>query len=348
MKTYTAGYISKLVSGQLIGDPSYEVNCLSKIDEPTSHSLCYLANEKYENYLAFDIDRVILIDSDVQKTESDSIVFIKVLDVYEAWVIISELFTLNRSVEPSIDQLSSIAPTAIIGDQVSVGKFSIISDAVEIQAKTQVLDQVYIGPRVKIGSSCIIQSGVKIYGDTLIGDRVVVQANTVIGSDGFGYSFKNGAYTKIPHLGNVVIQDDVEIGANVCIDRAALGSTVIKKGAKLDNLIQVAHNVEVGEHVAIAAQSGIAGSSKVGPYCQIGGQTAISGHIKIASGSRIQGKSGVSGDIAEPNKKWYGYPIIEYWNYLRSYAIFKTLPELKSRIDQLEKTIRDLSTGQKE
>jgi len=348
VKIYSAGDISTLVNGQLIGDEAYEVTGLSKIDEYTAHSLSYLANEKYKAHLHADIDRVVFVSDQLDITPPEKTLLIKVNDVYKAWAVVSKLYQSKVDERPQIDRLSSIEESANIGDQVHVGKFSIISRRVVIGSHTRILDQVYIGPDVKIGAHCVIHAGVKIYADTVIGDRVVIQANTVIGSDGFGYSFTDGAYTKIPHLGNVIIHDDVEIGANVCVDRAALGSTVVKRGAKLDNLIQIAHNVEVGEHVAMAAQSGVAGSSKVGAYSQVGGQTAISGHIQIAPGSRIQGKSGVSGDIVEPNKKWYGYPILGYWNYLRSYAIFKSLPQLKARIDTLEKRIRELSTGQKE
>lgn len=348
MKIYSAGDISTLVNGQLIGDETYEIKGLSKIDEYTAHSLSYLADEKYKVHLNADIDRVVFVSDKQDISPPERTLLIKVNDVYKAWSVVSDLYQSKSDEIAQIDPLSSIEVSANIGEKVHVGKFSIICDAAVIGSHTRILDQVYIGPDVKIGENCVIHAGVKIYADTVIGDRVVIQANSVIGSDGFGYSFNQGVYTKIPHLGNVVIHNDVEIGANVCVDRAALGSTVIKRGAKLDNLIQIAHNVEIGEHVAMAAQSGVAGSSKVGAYSQIGGQTAISGHIQIASGSRIQGKSGVSGDIVEPNKKWYGYPILGYWNYLRSYAIFKSLPELKSRIDALEKRIRELSTGQKE
>jgi UDP-3-O-[3-hydroxymyristoyl] glucosamine N-acyltransferase len=267
-----------------------------------------------------------------------------VKNVYEAWSTVAKLFSTENSLVASIDSLSSVDVSASINDNVSIGRFSIVGPHSVIGTGTEIMAQVYIGSYVRIGKNVKIYPGVRILNETVIGDNVIIHSNTVIGSDGFGFSFSQGKYSKIAQTGNVIIEDDVELGANVCVDRAAIGSTIIRKGSKLDNLIQVAHNVEIGEHVAIAAQAGIAGSSKIGNWVQLGGQSAISGHISIAAGSQIQGQSGVTGDIKIPNKKWYGYPVLNYWNYLRSYAIFKSLPELKAKIDQLEKRIKEFGS----
>jgi UDP-3-O-[3-hydroxymyristoyl] glucosamine N-acyltransferase len=229
---------------------------------------------------------------------------------------------------------------------VYVGAFAYISKGAQIGAKSKIYPQVFVGANVKIGANCIIYPGVKIYHDCVIGDNCIIHASTVIGSDGFGFApLPDRSYKKIPQTGNVVIENDVEIGSNTSIDRATMGSTIIRKGVKLDNLIQIAHNVEVGEHCVLAGQAGVAGSSKLGKYLVIGGQVAIAGHLQIANGNQFGGQSGVNATIKDENKKWFGTPVQELRDALRVSAVTRRLPELLNRIEALEKELNAIKNG---
>ncbi len=289
----------------------------------------------------------VLIDDEDMISAGANVQYIVVSEVYEAWQQIKKQLYTSSEKASGVSSKSEISPSVSIGDRVSVGAFTVIGERCQIGRDTVISDQVYIASDVSIGDRVLIYPGVRILQGTQIGSDVIIHPNAVIGSDGFGYYMKDGSYHKISQQGRVVIEDQVEIGANTCIDRASIGDTIIRRGAKLDNLIQIAHSVELGEHVAIAAQAGVSGSSKIGAGSQLGGQSGVAGHIKIAPGSRIQAQSGVSGHITTPNRKWYGYPIIEYWQYMRSYAIFKKLPELKKRIEELEKRIGELTQREK-
>jgi len=265
-------------------------------------------------------------------TQPTKATLIYVPNVYAAYADVShwmaEQDVSNVLIEQGISELSKIHPDAELDDTVSVGDFTKISKGAVIGRNAIIGDQVLIGANVKIGDRTIIMSGVKILAGVGIGTDCIIYPNAVIGTDGFGHVLGDKNHVKIHHSGTVIIEDHVEIGSGTIIDRGSLGNTIIRKGAKLDNLIQVAHGVEIGEGVVIAAQTGISGSSKVGKGSRLGGQVGIAGHITIAPGSQIQAKSGVSSSITEPNKKWYGYPVLSYYNYLRSYAMFKNLPEL--------------------
>jgi UDP-3-O-[3-hydroxymyristoyl] glucosamine N-acyltransferase len=251
-------------------------------------------------------------------------------------------FNHSELLNQGVSESASVNESVDLGKEVNVGAFSVLSAGVSIGDGTRIYPQVYLGSNVKIGKNCRIYPGVRIYHDCVIGDDCLIHANTVIGSDGFGFTKSNSAYHKIPQIGNVVLENRVEVGANTVIDRATMGSTIIREGVKLDNLIQIAHNVDIGKHTVIAAQSGVAGSAKIGAGNLIGGQVGIAGHLKTAEGVQIQAKSGVSSSVNEPNMKIYGYPAIEYLKYLKSYAGFKQLPELIQRITHLESELKAL------
>ncbi|MEM8909331.1 MAG: UDP-3-O-(3-hydroxymyristoyl)glucosamine N-acyltransferase, partial [Bacteroidota bacterium] len=254
--------------------------------------------------------------------------------------LLLDRFGQQERQQSGISEEAAIHSSAIIGSDCSVGKFCVIEEGVSIGEGTTLYPQVYLGKNVRIGKRVILHPGVKIYHDCQIGDDCILHANVVIGADGFGFIPQNdGGFQKIPQIGNVLIEDQVEIGANTVIDRATMGSTLIKAGVKLDNLIQVAHNVEIGENTAIAAQAGIAGSTKIGKGCLIGGQVGFVGHIKVADGVKIQAQSGVAAGIETPNTSVYGSPALPYRDYLKSYAIFRQLPELSQKIKELERRL---------
>lgn len=333
----TAGQLAHTLGGTLIGNPDISASRISGIEKAIPDSISFLGNLKYRKYLAACKASIILIPEGIADVPKAEQAYISLQNVMAGLQQLSDLFHQADDMTLGISDRCSIDENTVIADGVGIGDFTIISNGVEIGQDTQVHGQVYLGKNVRIGKHCIIYPGVKIYHGSIIGDRVVIHSNAVIGSDGFGYSFAEGSYQKIHQLGNVIIEDDVEIGSNTVIDRAAFDSTIIKKGVKLDNLIQIAHNVEVGSHTAIAAQSGVAGSAKIGEYCRVGGQVAIVGHIEVADGSQIQGKSGVASSIKEKNKKWYGYPAISFYQYLKSYALFKQLPEMMKELIELRR-----------
>ena len=324
--------IAKQVNGLLVGDPKLLVDSIATIESQTPNSLTFLANSKYLNHLYSDVPRCILVSEDFTPTGPTEATLIYVANVYASYADLSHLmaednFPLKKDKSTVVSTLSKIDNDVELGEGAIIGDFSKVSSGARIGRQCKIGDQVFIGRNVEIGAETTLMSGVKIMDHVIIGNRCTIYPNAVIGTDGFGHVLGDENHLKIRHSGKVIIEDNVEIGSGTVIDRGSIGDTIIRKGAKLDNLIQVAHGVEIGEGVVIAAQSGIAGSSKIGKGSMLGGQVGIAGHITIAPGSQIQAKSGVSGDITEPNKKWYGYPVLSYYNYLRSYAIFKKLPE---------------------
>ena len=333
-----ASDIAKFIDGRIEGEEQKKVNSISKIEEPVEDSLSFLANLKYEKFLYSGPSRTVLVGNNFTPKRVSENTLIYVDDVYGEFSKLLKRYSLNGRKEYIIDALSSISEKASLDHEVGVGKYSIVESDAIIGKHSQIKDQVYIGKNVKIGERVTIHPGVRILSDSVIGNDVTIHSNAVIGCDGFGFSPKGNEYHKIPQLGNVIIEDKVDIGSGTTIDRATIGSTIIKRGAKLDNLIQVGHNVIIGENVVIAAQSGIAGSTEIGKGSMLGGQVGISGHIQIAPYSQIQAKSGIASSITEKGKKWYGYPVLPYQNYLKSYALFKQLPDLLRRIAKLEKS----------
>lgn len=333
----TAQELADLLNGKIEGDPDVIIHKASKIEEGEEGSISFLANPKYEAFVYTTAASVLLVSNSFQAKESLSCTLIRVEDVRIAMGFLLNKFGQKES-RSGISPQSSIHPEAQLGESCFVGAFTIIGTGSKIGEHSQIAEQVYIGKNVQIGRGVILYPGVRIYDDCQIGDHCIIHSNTVIGSDGFGFApNEKGEYQKIPQLGNVIIEDQVEIGANCAIDRGTMGSTYIHRGVKLDNLIQVAHNVEICSNTVIAAQTGIAGSTKIGESCMIGGQVGIVGHLKIANKTSIQAQSGVARSIKKEGTAIYGSPALNYSNYLKAYAIFKKLPELMKDLNPLIK-----------
>ncbi len=335
----TAGELAKLVNGTLEGNPDILITRPSKIEEGGDGSICFLANSKYETYLYSSNAAAILVEKDFIPKEQVRPALIRVDNVR---LTVSQLLSVFDEKEKGngLNNKADIHPSAVLGQDCSIGPFSVIAQGVKIGKGSIVHAQVFIDKNVQIGEEVILYPGVRIYKDCIIGNRCILHSNTVIGSDGFGFSpDSEGNYKKVAQLGNVEIGDDVEIGSNTTIDRGTLGSTKIGNGCKLDNLIQIAHNVQIGNNTVIAAQAGIAGSTKIGNHCMIGGQVGIVGHLSIAGGTMIQAQSGVATSLEKPNGKWYGSPAIEYFSYLRSYAEFKKLPHIAKKLKEIEDSL---------
>ena len=330
----TAGHIADQINGTVVGDRNIDIFNISKIEEGSKGSLTFLANPKYTEFIYTTKASAAIVSSDFEPTERIELTLIKVKDPYSSFTTILELFDKDLSKRKGISQLTDVDKSSKISDSAFIGSFSSVGENSIIGEKCIIENQVFIGNNVKIGKGCIIYPGVKILDDTIIGQNCIIHSSTTIGSDGFGFAPNDdGSYKKIPQTGNVLIGDNVEIGSNSTIDRATLGSTIISNGVKLVNQIQVAHNVEIGENTAIAAQSGVAGSTKIGKNCMIGGQVGIIGHIKIGDNVKIQAQAGVTSNI-ESNSRVTGTPAISYMNYNKSYVHFKNLPEIVKKIDK--------------
>jgi UDP-3-O-[3-hydroxymyristoyl] glucosamine N-acyltransferase len=335
-----AAQLCKLLHGELVGDGEKKIHGPSQIDKGRPGTVTFLANPKYEDHAYTTNASVLLVGRDFVPKTPLQVTMIKVDDVYASMMFIVEKFSKNGTPLPGISDLAVTDPSCQFASDVSIGAYSFIESECTIGPKSIIYPQVYIGHGTVIGTEVIIYPGAKIYPNTQIGDRCIIHANAVIGSDGFGYRpDEEGHYVKVNHVGIVIIEDDVEIGANTVIDRGTLSVTRIGKGSKIDNLVQIAHNVDIGDHTAIAAQAGIAGSSEIGKHVRIGGQVGIAGHIKIADRIEIQAQSGVhTGKFAE-GARIFGYPAINYTDYLKSYAVFKQLPDYIKRIEALERQI---------
>lgn len=343
---FTAKEVCFLLHGTLEGNPESVVSVLAKIEDAQSGSLSFVANPKYENFLYTTNASVVIINDDLLLDKPVCATLIRVPDAYSAFSVFLEKFNSIKLNKTGIEQPSFIHPDANIGEDVYIGAFAYISSDAVIGNGSKIYPHTYIGDNVVVGNQTTLFSGVKVYQDCVIGNRVIIHASAVIGSDGFGFAPQtDGAYSKISQIGNVIIEDDVEIGANTCIDRATMGSTVIRKGVKLDNLIQVAHNVEIGSNTVIASLTGISGSTKIGESCVIGGQVGIVGHISVAKGTQVQAKSGINRTIVEEGKKWGGTFVTPLHNHLKSLAITNRLPELDKKLYELEKEIKQLKSG---
>jgi UDP-3-O-[3-hydroxymyristoyl] glucosamine N-acyltransferase len=339
----TVAELGKLLNGEIIGNPETIISKVAKIEEGEAQALSFLANPRYEQYLYSTNSSAVLVNKDFKPASDVSTVLIKVDDAYASFTFLLEKFGNNASNRKGTDTSAVVAKSVKTGKEVWIGSLTCVEEQVEIGDQTKIFPQVYLGENVKVGSNCIIYPGVKIYNNCVIGNNCIIHSGTVIGSDGFGFApLPDRSYKKIPQTGNVVIEDDVEIGANCSIDRATMGSTYIRKGVKLDNFIQIAHNVEIGEHTVIASQSGVAGSSKIGKYCIVAGQVGFVGHITIADGSVIGAQSGVNKSIKTSNEKWFGSPAFEYKDSIKSAIHYKQLPAMEMRILELEKMVNEL------
>ncbi len=313
---------------------------MSRIEEGEKGTLSFLANPIYTPYIYETNASIVLVNKEFKPEKEIKATLIRVENAYSAFAQLLEFYNKNKNEKSGISEKASISPSAKIGDNVYIGDFTVISDHVVIGNNTKIYAQVFIGENVKIGNETILFPGVKIYSDNIVGNNCILHAGVVVGSDGFGFAPQaENPYMKIAQIGNVVICDQVEIGANTTIDRATLGSTMIRKGAKLDNLIQIAHNVDIGENTVIAAQSGISGSTKIGKNCIIGGQVGIIGHITIADDVKIAAQSGIGKSITVNGSVFQGSPAFEISKYRKSYIHFRNLDVLKSRLDEMEKKL---------
>ena len=338
---YTASQIAEILDGFVVGDKHARVSTLAKIEDATEGSLAFLANPKYTPFVYSTKASVILVSESFQPEKKIDTTLVKVSDPYQSFTTMLSQFNGNTKEFNGIHNHTVIDSSAIIGKNSYVGPFTVIQNGVTIGNNVKIHDHVVIESDVVIGDNTVIYSGTKILRQSQIGANCVLHNNVVVGSDGFGFSqTASGSYDKVPQTGSVLIEDDVEIGANTTIDRATLGKTIIRKGVKLDNLIQIAHNVEIGSHTVIAAQTGIAGSTKIGNHCVIGGQAGIAGHLKIGNRVQIQGQSGILRNLKD-DEKVMGYPAIDILSYNKSYVHFKNLNKHIKTLHKLQKKLTD-------
>jgi UDP-3-O-[3-hydroxymyristoyl] glucosamine N-acyltransferase len=345
----TAKAIADLLQGTVNGDPNVKVSTVAKIEEGTPGAISFLSNPKYTRYLYSTKSSVVLVNNDLQLENVVGPTLIRVKDAYESFAQLLALASVTDKRNEGIHPNSFVESSAVLGSKVFLGAFSYVGKNVKLGSNVQIYPQVYIGDNVTVGDNTILYAGAKIYHNCKIGNDCIIHAGVVIGSDGFGFApQKDGSYKKIPQIGNVIIEDDVEIGANTTIDRATMGSTIIRKGVKLDNLIQIAHNVEVGSNTVIAAQAGVAGSSKIGKNCMFGGQAGVAGHITIADGVKLSAQTGVPKSLNEENETYIGTPAMQSSNFARSFVLFKQLPQMRKELDGIKRMIDSLvSTSNK-
>ena len=337
----TAAQIAEVLEGEIVGDPTVTVSNLSKIEEGTKGTISFLANPKYHSYIYTTQASIVIVNKTFEADQEVKATLIKVEDAYKAFSKILEYANQIKLMKSGIEQPSVISEGVVYGKDLYLGSFSYIGKNTQIGNNVKIYPNSFIGDNVVIGDNSILYAGARVYSETVIGQNCVIHSGTIIGSDGFGFApSEDGTYTKVPQIGNVVIEDNVEVGACTTIDRATLGSTIIRKGVKLDNQIQIAHNVEIGENTVIASQTGVAGSTKIGKNCQIGGQVGIVGHIIIGNNVRIQAQSGVGKSIQD-NETIQGSPAIGYSDFSKSYVHFKNLPKIVKEIDTIKKNITD-------
>ena len=331
--------LAGILGGTVEGDPTQKVHRLDKIQESQPGSIAFLANPKYESFLYETAATAVIVSQDFVASKPYQTSLIRVKDAYTGFTTLLEAYQqLNQAALVGVEQPSYLAESSSMGEQGYRGAFSYIGKNCIIGKGVKIYGHVYIGDRVKIGDGTLIYSGAKIYEDTQIGKYCVIHAGAVIGSDGFGFAPQpDGSYKTIPQVGNVILEDQVSIGANTTIDRATMGSTLIRKGVKIDNQVHIAHNVVIGEHTVIAAQTGISGSTEIGKNCVLAGKVGIAGHLKIADNTTIGGNTGINKSIKTPGRTLFGFMALDLNHFLRSYSIFKNLDDLQKRIQQLEK-----------
>ena len=342
---FSANDIATLLSGEVEGDGNVKVSNISKIDQSLPGTLTFLSNPVYTKYIYTTTASIVIVNKDFEAENSLSCTLIRVEDAYTALAKLLDLYVKNKPSKVGIEQPCFVSSSATLGEQIYIGAFAYIGDKALIGNNVKIYPHVYIGDNVKIGNSSILYSGVKIYADCSVGSSCILHSGAVIGADGFGFAPNpDGPYTKIEQIGNVIIEDDVEIGANTTVDRATLGSTIIRKGVKLDNLIQIGHNIEIGENTVMAAQVGIAGSTTIGKNCVFGGQAAISGHITIGDGTKIGPKSGVMSSV-KPNSVLLGAPALDFRLAMKTFSIIRNLPELRNDVIELQKRVNSIENS---
>jgi UDP-3-O-[3-hydroxymyristoyl] glucosamine N-acyltransferase len=334
---FTAEQIAGILEGEVVGNPNAEVHKLSKIEEGTEGSLTFLSNPKYQNFIYTTQATITIVNKTFEAEQAVASTLIKVEDAYQAFSKLLEYYNQVKLMKSGIEQPSVISENVTYGADLYLGSFCYVGKNVTIGNNVKIYPNTFIGDNVTIGDNCVFFAGVRVYSETEIGNNCVIHSGTIVGSDGFGFApHDDGTYSKIPQIGNVILEDDVEVGSCTTIDRATMGSTIIRKGVKLDNQIQIAHNVEIGENTVIASQTGIAGSTKIGKNCMIGGQVGIVGHIIIGNNVRIQAQSGVGKSIGD-GEVIQGTPAFNYGDFSKSYVHFRNLPKIVADLDELKK-----------
>jgi UDP-3-O-[3-hydroxymyristoyl] glucosamine N-acyltransferase len=334
---FTAAQIAGILEGEVVGNPNAEVYKLSKIEEGTEGSLTFLANPKYTNFIYSTQATIAIVNASFEPEQEITTTLIKVDDAYQSFSKLLEYYNQIKLMKSGIEQPSVISEGVTYGTDLYLGSFCYVGKNVSIGNNVKIYPNSFIGDNVTIGDNCVFFAGVRIYSESVIGNNCTIHSGTIIGPDGFGFApQEDGIYKKVPQIGNVIIEDNVEIGACTTVDRATLGSTIIRKGVKLDNHIQVAHNVEIGENTVIAAHTAIAGSTKIGKNCMIGGQVGFAGHLTIGDRVKIQGQSGIGKNLAD-DEVVQGSPAFNYGDFAKSFVHFKNLPKIVSEIEQLKK-----------
>lgn len=344
---FTLSQITQILEGQLEGDGNIKVTSLAKLSEAGNSDISFFANPKYEDQVYTTDASAIIVGNDFTPKKQLKPALIKVDDPYLSFTALLQQYHKMVTQAPvGVEEPSYMGEQVKEGSGVYRGAFSYVGKQTLLGNNVKIYPHAYVGEGVEIGDNTIIYAGAKIYGQCKIGKNCVIHSGVVIGSDGFGFApAEDGSYSTIPQVGNVVVGDNVDIGANTVIDRATMGSTIIKSGTKLDNLIQIAHNVEIGAHTVIAAQAGISGSSKIGDYCMVGGQVGVSGHISIADKTKIAAQSGLMKNIVDQDKTFLGSPVMEIGNAMKSYSVYRKLPELQKKIREIENKLKELTSS---
>lgn len=341
---FTAEQIAGIIDGDVVGNKDIEVSGLSKIEEGEKGTLSFLANMKYAEYIYSTSASIVIVGKDFEPTKplQETLTLIKVEDAYSCFAKLLEVYNQMRTKQPKIETPSFISDSAEIGKDLYLGAFAYIGDGAKIGNNVKIYPNAFIGENAEIGDNTVVNPGASVYADCKVGKNCILHSGCIVGADGFGFSpDENGEFKKVPQIGNVIVEDFVEIGSNATIDRATLGSTYLRRGVKLDNLVHIAHNVDVGRNSALAAQAGVAGSTKIGENCMIGGQAGISGHIKIANKTSIVAQSGVPGNIKKSDRILMGSPGIDIEDFKKSYFGFRKLPYILKKLRELENKINN-------
>ena len=338
---FSAKQIAEYIQGEIEGDENATVHTFAKIEEGIPGAISFLSNPKYTHYIYDTQSSIVLVNKDFAPEKEVKATLIRVDNAYESLAKLLNLYEMSQPKKTGVDPLAYIAPTAKIGQNVYIAPFACVADGAEVGDNTILHPHATVGTSAKVGSDCILYPHATVYHDCRVGNHCILHAGSVIGADGFGFAPSPEGYEKIPQIGIVILEDNVEVGANTCIDRATMGATIIRKGVKLDNLIQIAHNVEVGSHTVMASQVGIAGSTKVGEWCMFGGQTGLAGHIKIGNKVNLGAQSGVPGSIKD-GQNLIGTPPMELKAYFKSSAVFRKLPDMYHELNSLKKELEEL------
>lgn len=333
---FTAAMIAGFLKGEIDGNPDIKVTTIARIEEGFEGALSFLANPKYEPWIYTTESSIVLVRRDFKPASAIKSTLIRVDDPYLAFASLLEMYQKSKPEKQGIHPTALIGEESTVGENVFIGPYVVIGDGVTIGDNCKIYSHTTIGDKTSVGKGTVLYAGVNIYHECIIGERCTIHAGSVIGADGFGFAPQSESeFIKVPQIGNVILEEGVEIGANACIDRATIGSTIIRKGVKIDNLVQIAHNVEVGENSVMAGQTGVAGSTKIGKNCMFGGQVGITGHVTVADGARAGAQTGIAGSVKKPDSVLLGSPALDYKTFMKSYAVFKRLPEMKSDIDKI-------------